>query len=243
MRKVTALENSWELQKYQFHSLLSKSFTHFSCNARLVNELTWQLKNTRNFSGLKSTLARPEVFVKMWSNMRDLQLVFDFLNYWKLLTQEGCDPIATYSDMVKRAAQSVEGTGDESFSNDYSNAEDLGSAEAQCIAERILCKKHGSKYTPIEFAYLSYLVGNYFLGLEEFEPAHTILQRALKFSCNVTSIDDIDFLCLLRMSVADLYFQQGMLDKAARSYEDVLKTAATVSRYVNIDEVRRSDLI
>jgi tetratricopeptide (TPR) repeat protein len=234
---VTTFENPWELQKFQFHSVLTRGFSQFPCDARLVNELPWQLKTAADVSGLKATLARPEVFVKMWSNIKDLRFVVDFLNYWKFLTREECDVVETYSSMLDEIARSLEETGVKTSTQDTSDTGDLVHAENHGIANRILRKKHGSNYAPIEVAYVAYLTGIYFLGLQEFESAETTLQRALKLSRDVTSIDDVDFLCQVHKSLGDLYFDWRKLDKAVGYYEGVLKTAVEVSRYVNMDEV------
>ena len=161
----------------------------------------------------------------------------DFLNYWKFLTREECDVVETYSSMLDEIARSLEETGIKTSTQDTSDTGDLVHAENHGIANRILRKKHGSNYAPIEVAYVAYLIGIYFLGLQEFESAETTLQRALKLSRDVTSIDDVDFLCQVHKSLGDLYFDWRKLDKAVGYYEGVLKTAIEVSRYVNMDEV------
>ena len=223
--------------------MLIKGFSQFPCDARLVDELPWQLKAVADVGSLKSTLAKPKVFVKMWSNTRDLRLIVDFLNYWKFLTREGYDAIDTYSDMLDEIAKSMEKTGTKSSTQDTSDTEDLIDNQNQGIAEKILCKKPGSKFTPIKVAYIAHLVGIYFLGLQEFEPAEKVLQHALKLSRDATSIDDVDFLCQVHQSLGDLYFNLGMLDKAVGYYEKVSKIADDVSRYVNIDKVGNSHVL
>ena len=237
VRHVTAFENPWELQKFQFHSVLIKGFSKFPCDARLVDELPWQLKAAADVSSLKSTLAKPKVFVNMWSNSRDLRLVVDFLNFWKFLTQEGFDAVDTYSNMLDEIAKSLAETGAKSTTQYASDSEDLILNENHSIADKILCKNPGSIFTLIEVAYITHLVGIYFLRLQEFEPAETALQRALKLSRDATSINDVDFLCQVHKSLGDLYFDWGTWNKAVEYYEKVLKTADDVSRYVNIDKV------
>ena len=240
---MTTFENPWELQKFQFHSVLIKGFSQFPCDVRLVDELPWQLKAAADVGSLKSTLAKPKVFVKMWSNTRDLRLIVDFLNYWKFLTREGYDAIDTYSNMLDEISKSMEKTGTKSSTQDTSDTDDLIDNQNHGIAEKILCKKAGSKLTPIEVAYIAHLVGIYFLGLQEFEPAEKVLQHALKLSRDATSIDDVDFLCQVHKSLGDLYFNLGMLDKSVGYYQKVSKIADDVSRYVNIDKVGNSHVL
>ena len=217
--------------------MLSKGLSQFPCDARLVDELPWQLKAAGDVNSLKTTLARPHVFVKMWSNMKDLRLVVDFLNYWKFLTQQGCDAVSTYCDMVDEISKSSQEFGAKASTQDTSDLGDLTHAENHGIADRILRKKPGSSYALIEIAFVAYLTGIYFLGLQEFESAETMLQRAFKLSRGVTSIDDVDFLCQVHKSLGDLYYDCGMLEKAVGYYEGVLKTAREVSTYVNMDQV------
>jgi tetratricopeptide (TPR) repeat protein len=238
VRNVNTPDNPWEVHKFQFHSVLSTGFSHFPCSARLVHELPWQLRVTGDVSGLKATLSRPEVFVRMWSNMKDLRIVVDFLNYWKLLILEGCDVVTTYCNMIDEIAKRSKETGNKARTQGSGHTEDLSVVENHGIVDRILCKKRGSSYTTIEVAYVAYLVGLYFLGLQEFDSADMMLQRVLKMSRAVTTIDDVDFLCQIYKSLGDLYYEWGMLEKAVGYYEDVLKTADEISRYVNIDKVQ-----
>ena len=237
VRHVSTFENPWEVQQFQFHSVLTEAFSQFSCDTRLVYELPWQLKAAADVSNLKATLARPEVLVKTWSNARDLTPVVDFLNYWRFLIREGCDVVNTYFGMIDDIAKSLEEPGTKTSIQDDANIGNFTLVENHGISVRILEKKPGSKFTQIEVAYICHLVGNYFLGLQEFGSAETILQRALRLSRHVTSIDDVDFLCQVHRSLGDLYYNWGAMDKAVGYYESVLKTTDEVSRHVNIDKV------
>lgn len=238
VRLVTKFESPWELQKFQFHSVLTKGLSKFPCDARLVNELPWQFKVAGDVSGLKAILARSDVFVKMWSNLNDLRYVVDFLNYCKTLSQEGYDMVDTYCNMVEELEGASKRHGNEQVISHYTLDIDNNTLfDTHGIAEAIFCKKRGSKYTSIEVAYVAYLVGIYFLGLQKFESAKLMLQRALKLSRDVASINNVDFLCQVYKSLGDLYYTWGLRGKAVEYYEGVLKTASDVSRYVNINEV------
>ena len=211
VRHVTTFETPWELQKFQFHSVLTKAFAQFPCDARLVDELPWQLKAAGDVSSLKATLGRPDVFVKMWSNLKDLRLVVDFLNHWKFLAQKGCSLTDTYCIMAGEIEKSLEETETKTCAQDNADGtmRDTPLAENHGIADRILRKAPGSKYSRIEASYVVYLIGAYFLGMQVFESAETMLLRALKLSRDVTSIDDVDFLCQVYKSLGDLYFKWG----------------------------------
>ena len=233
-RHVTAVENSWEVQKFQYHSVLANSFAAFPCDERVVDELPWQQKVSGDVEGLRKSLARPDVFVTAWSNRRDLRKTSDFMNYCVFLTENGFDAVDTYVAMVTEAANTV-AIGD---NRERRDSEDTSLDESLGIALRI-SKKVGParSYTSVEVAFLAYLVGRYFLGLQKLVPAESMLLKAFKFAYNVTSIDDVDFLCKIQRSLGDLYYEGKLLDKAVVFYEGVLKTASEVTRYVNTDEV------
>ena len=236
-RNVNTPDNPWEVQKFQFHSVLSSGFSHFPCDARFVHELPWQLQITGDVSGLKAVLVRPEVFVRVWSNMNDLRPAVDFLNYWKFLIREGCDAVSTYCKMVDEIEKRSKEVGAEARFHDSTDTEDFTMSENHGVVYRILRKNRGSNYTAIEVSYVACLVGIYFLGLQDFESAEGMLQRSLKISRAVTTIDDVDFLCQIYKSLGDLYYEWGELNKAIGYYEDALRTADEVSRYVNLDKV------
>ena len=232
-RYVTGFENPWEVQKIQYHSVLINSFRIFRCDERLVSELPWQLRAIGDVEGLRKTLARPNVFVTVWSNRCDLRARTDFLNYWKFLTKNGFDVVKTYCAMVDEAERTLT-----SVDNKCTVDSEVTSVDENLrIADRISKDKPDAKYTSIEVSYLAYLVGLCFLGLHKLMSAESMLLKAFKLAHNETSIDDLDFLCKIQRSLGDLYYEGKFLERAVIFYERVLKSAFEVSRYQNTDEV------
>ena len=223
-----AFHENWERQKLQGHTVLSSFFSKQPSSGRMVDELPWQLKMSRNMDALSKTICEPRVFIRLVSLKSEQRRRVDLSSYWSVLKQANHKPEEILYQMAVKAEERLRSESKKVTERDVGSASSK-TREFSAIDE--LCRKSSDEeFSQLEVALVHYSSGKFLVEKEHDVMAQNLLLNAYKMAYPVVSVKDIYLICDIQESLGNFYLKLSETSKAMFWLNGALRSVAEMTR-------------